>query len=197
MTFLKFTMLSLCLATCVPAWSATQVITESAHEPKLNLVEITTINPRIQLDLVWATGNNHLNLILYPDGTRCCLQKKAAYALDKVQKELEEMGCGLKVLEAFRPRWAQEKLWKVINFTPTNPNQGRHTTGLAVDLTIIDLKSGKELAMPPYIYDDMTVTTPTVLTKEQQHNSDLLKNLMTKHGFAPLESEWFHFDYQK
>lgn len=160
------------------------------------LVEITKINPRIKIDLVWATENNHLKLNLYPRGAKCYLHDEAAYALDNIQQELEKNGYGLKIFEAFRPLWVQQMVWDKIKFTPTVPNSGRHTLGLAVDLTIIDIKTNNEIIMPPMIYDDMVVDKPIVLTNEQKKNSEFLKNIMMKYGFIPMDEEWFHFDWQ-
>ena len=106
------------------------------------LVEISKINPRIKVNLIWATGDNHLNLILYPDGAQCYLLKEAAYALDAAQQELETKGYGLIVLEAFRPLWAQQKLWQAINYIPDSLGKGRHTRGASVDVALINSKDG-------------------------------------------------------
>lgn len=162
---------------------------------KADLIKISSINPHIKIDLIWATGNNPLGLILYPDGIECYLHKPAALALSEVQKELETMGYGLKVLEAFRPLWAQKMVWDFIKYTPLDPNQGRHTLGLAVDVTIIDLKSEEEIDLPPYIYDDNREYPETIITEIQKKNCLLLKTLMMKHNFIPMDEEWFHFDY--
>lgn len=160
-----------------------------------DLLQVSKITPQIKIDLIWATGNNPLGLVLYPEGAECYLHRQAAYALNAVQTELEEMGYGLKILEAFRPLWAQQKLWSFIGYTPSDQNQGRHTLGLSVDVTIIDVKSGQEIAMPPYVYDDTPANQAIPLTQEQKSNSDLLRNLMIKNGFFPMDEEWFHFDY--
>lgn len=164
-----------------------------------DLVEIKSINPNIKIDLVWATGKNYLNLVLYEDAAKCYLHREVIYALDKVQKELESMGYGLLIIEAFRPLWAQKKFWQAISYVPKNPEDGRHTRGLSVDLTIINLTDGSMIPMPPFGSESDKDTNHghvEGLTKEQIANRDMLKNIMIKYGFAPLNYQWFHYDYK-
>jgi D-alanyl-D-alanine dipeptidase len=80
-----------------------------------------------------------------------------------------------------------------------DPSKGsRHNRGAAVDLTLIDLKTGEELKMPSG-YDEFTnrarhdfFDAPEVAMR----NRDKLRETMTRHGFEPLPSEWWHYDFR-
>jgi D-alanyl-D-alanine dipeptidase len=80
-----------------------------------------------------------------------------------------------------------------------DPKKGsRHNRGAAVDLTLIDLKTGAELPMPTP-YDDFTPRAAHAfdeLPPDVLANRALLRGLMEKHGFDPLPSEWWHFDFR-
>ena len=73
---------SICLYTLV----CTSSISLAAALQKAELIEIQKINPDIVVDLIWASGKNELELILYPDDAKCYMHKNAAYALNKVKK---------------------------------------------------------------------------------------------------------------
>jgi len=80
-----------------------------------------------------------------------------------------------------------------------DPAKGsRHNRGAAVDLTLIDLRTGAELAMPTQ-YDDFTARAShefNDLPADAIANRALLREVMVKHGFDPLPSEWWHYDFR-
>ena len=80
-----------------------------------------------------------------------------------------------------------------------DPAKGsRHNRGAAVDLTLVDLRSGNELAMPTG-FDDMTPRAAqsfNELPPDVLANRARLREVMQRHGFDPLPSEWWHFDYR-
>ncbi len=94
-----------------------------------------------------------------------------------------------------------EVMWEPIKNPDyvADPAKGsRHNRGAAVDLTLIDRKTGVELAMPTP-YDDFTPRArhdfndlPAVVIA----NRALLRDIMVKHGFEPLPSEWWHYDFK-
>jgi D-alanyl-D-alanine dipeptidase len=72
----------------------------------------------------------------------------------------------------------------------------RHNRGAAVDVTLVDIKTGKELPMPT-AHDDFTPKAASdfgLLPAELLKNRTLLHEAMKKRGFSPLPSEWWHFD---
>lgn len=168
------------------------------------LVELITINPTIKLDIRYATSNNFTGKVVYPCA-KCYVQDVVAKELDAIQKELEPMGLGLKVFDGYRPFPVQEIFWKIcpIEKYVARPDWekqkgSKHNRGSAVDLTIINLKTGEELIMPSG-FDELTQRAHRSYEKmppEAAGNCRLLENLMVNHGFIPLPTEWWHFDYK-
>jgi D-alanyl-D-alanine dipeptidase len=80
-----------------------------------------------------------------------------------------------------------------------DPKEGsRHNRGCAVDLSMFDLKTGKEVEMTG-AYDEMTDRSSihyTGGTEDQRKRRDLLKSAMESEGFAVYEPEWWHYDYK-
>jgi zinc D-Ala-D-Ala dipeptidase len=123
-------------------------------------------------------------------------------AIKQVNQELHTMGYGLLIFDGYRP-WSVTKLfWDV---TPpakrqfvADPKKGsRHNRGCAVDLTLYDLRTGKEVQMTGE-YDEMSprsYPTYTGGTATQRHMRDLLRSKMEAHGFTVLNNEWWHFDH--
>jgi D-alanyl-D-alanine dipeptidase len=170
-------------------------LTAIAKEPEL--VNLQNEIPSIVLDIRYATTNNFMNQAVY-DRADCYLRKKTAEKLRAVQEELAPKGLRLKIYDGYRPLSVQKKLWAIMpdeNYV-ANPAKGsRHNRGAAVDLTIVD-KSGKELVMPTP-FDDFTEKAHrnyNNLPAEALKNRKLLEDLMTKHGFVGLNTEWWHFD---
>jgi D-alanyl-D-alanine dipeptidase len=80
-----------------------------------------------------------------------------------------------------------------------NPAAGsRHNRGCAVDLSLYDLKTGREVEMTG-VYDEMSERSyPSYAggTAEQRSHRQLLRRAMEKQGFTVFPSEWWHFDYR-
>jgi D-alanyl-D-alanine dipeptidase len=135
---------------------------------------------------------------LYPKITTTYLRSPAAKALLHVQIELNEMGLGLKIFDAYRPYSVTEKMWEPIQDDRyvADPKKGSgHNRGIAVDLTIINLKTKAELNMGTGFdnFSDTAHQTFTALPEEILRNRKLLKSLMEKYEFKPLETEWWHY----
>ena len=167
-------------------------------DPDKRLVDISRI-PGLRVDVRYATINNFMHQQLYPI-SRVFLRAPAARALENVERELEAKGLGLKVFDGYRPYAVTERMWEPIKNPDfvADPSKGsRHNRGAAVDLTIVGLASGVEVEMPTP-YDDFTERAradypnrpPAALTNRQT-----LRDVMTRNGFQPLPSEWWHFDF--
>ncbi|MDB6124712.1 MAG: D-alanyl-D-alanine dipeptidase [Pedosphaera sp.] len=163
------------------------------------LVNVEKLIPGIVLDIRYATTNNFTGKQLYPVA-KCYLRKPAAENLKLVQEDLHGMGYALKVFDAYRPLSVQKKMWEVYPHEGfvANPAKGsRHNRGAAVDLTLITL-DGKEVPMPTG-YDDFTEKAHRRymdLPENVIKNRKLLSDVMRKHGFHGLPTEWWHFDFQ-
>lgn len=187
-------LLPLALAATPPA--------ESGDFRPTDLVELTSLDPTIRLDIRYASTRNFLGTPLYSQA-RAFLQRPAAEALVRVQRSLAPEGYGLLVHDAYRPWYVTRIFWDAmppeLHRYVADPAQGsRHNRGCAVDLTLYDLKSGRAVEMPS-VYDEATeraYPTYTGGTAEQRRKRDLLRRHMEAEGFAVYEFEWWHFDYR-
>lgn len=140
-----------------------------------------------------------MNRLMYPAKTTSTfLRLPAARALQKVQQELNLKGLGLKIFDAYRPYSVTVKFWKLVKDERfvANPSKGSgHNRGIAVDLTIIHLATGKELDMGTGFdnFSDTAHSTYTQLPEEVLQNRLLLRSAMEKNGFTVLSTEWWHF----
>ena len=167
-----------------------------------DLVELIKLDSTIHLDIRYATSNNLAGQPVYKEA-RAFLQRPAAEALVKVNASLKPLGYGLLVFDGYRP-WSVTKLFW--NITPDDKKQfvadpakgSKHNRGCAVDLSLYDLKTGKEVEMTG-VYDEMTERSYpnyTGGTEEQRKMRDLLRSKMEAEGFTVYEYEWWHFDYK-
>ncbi len=166
-----------------------------------DLVELVAIEPTIRLDVRYATGNNFVRRPVYRQA-RVFLQRPAAEAVARAHRGLASKGYGLLVFDGYRP-WSVTRLfWDV---TPAHlrefvadPRKGsRHNRGCAVDLTLFDLATGREVEMPT-AYDDFTEKAAqdyAGATSKQSAHRRILRDAMLAEGFLVYPSEWWHFDY--
>ena len=116
---------------------------------------------------------------------------------------MKEQGRGIVIWDAYRP-WRVTKLFW--DLTPVekrdyvaNPKEGsRHNRGCAVDVTLKDLKTGAELAMPSGFDEMGEAASPGYAggTPEARANRDLLRAAMEKEGFRVRFNEWWHYDFR-
>jgi zinc D-Ala-D-Ala dipeptidase len=172
----------------------------SFREP--DLVELVKLDPTIKLDVRYATANNFLGTPVYTQA-RAFLQRPAAEALFRAASELKTHGYGLIIFDGYRPWYVTKIFWEA---TPgdkkifvADPAMGsKHNRGCAVDLSLYDLSTGKEVKMPSG-YDEMTeraYANSSGGTPEERSRRTLLRRAMEKQGFAVNPDEWWHFDYK-
>ena len=171
---------------------------------RAGLVEVTALDPTIRLDMRYATTNNFTGRAVYPSG-RCFLRQEAAARLTAAQAELRARGLGLVLYDCYRPFSVQKTFWEV---TPDKSYVGRpveeggkpvsgskHNRGMAVDAGLVD-GEGRALPMPTD-FDDFSPRASRHFTGGDAGalaNSRLLAEVMARHGFRPISSEWWHFD---
>lgn len=179
-----------------------QIPREKGTFKPTNLVELIKVDPTIKLDIRYATSNNLAGRPVYRQA-RAFLQRDAATAVVQVNKELKPLGYGLMVFDGYRP-WSVTKLfWDMTKAENrkfvANPKKGsRHNRGCAVDLTLYNLKTGKEVQMTG-AYDEMSERSyPNYSggTAQQRKMRDLLRSKMETHGFTVFDVEWWHYDYK-
>lgn len=173
--------------------------------------------PSIDVELRYYGENNFMGQRI--DGYEapiCYVSISAAQALKAVQEELSSFGLGLKLFDGYRPqravnhfvRWAKD-----LNDTTMKgsyyPNvqkselfekgyiaaRSGHSRGSTVDLTLIDIATSKDLDMGTGFdfFSPLSSPTSREVTQQQRANRLLLRSLMLRHGFRPLEEEWWHF----
>ena len=144
------------------------------------------------------------------------LTKEAARALKAVSNEVFVQGYRLKVFDAYRPACAVKSfvLWGIEDqdirmkpyFYPDLEKQelfakgyiakqSSHSRGSAVDLTLLDMKTGKEVDMgsPFDLFSEVSHPDCREITEDQYENRMLLQNVMVRNGFEPIFCEWWHF----
>jgi len=167
-----------------------------------DLVELAPLDPTLKLDIRYATERNFVGRAVYTEA-RAFLQRPAAEALLRAQRALRSKGYGLLIFDGYRP-WSVSKLfWEVVprekrDFVADPAKGSKHNRGCAVDLSLYDLQTGREVEMPSP-YDDMTERASpdyTGGTPEQRGLRDLLRTVMEKEGFSVEPNEWWHFNYR-
>lgn len=168
-----------------------------------SLVHLKTLIPSLVTDLKYATNDNFTGKQVYPSCAQAYLVKDAAHSLKKIQEELARYGLGIKIWDAYRPFSVTQIFWDV---TPeekrqyvADPKKGSvHNRGNALDCTLVDLKTGKELEMPSnfdefseYAHCDYRGACSQALI-----NRAFFHMIMYKHGWKPIKNEWWHFNYK-
>jgi D-alanyl-D-alanine dipeptidase len=167
--------------------------------PNNMLADIKKAIPGIILDIRYATSNNFMKQVMYKQA-RAFARKPVVEQLKKIQAELNSKGYGLKIFDAYRPYAITVAFYKKASNKAfvANPAKGsKHNRGCAVDLTLIDLKTGLDIDMPtPYdSFEPQASPTYKDLPKPVIKNRDYLISVMHRHGFRVIDNEWWHFDF--
>ena len=171
-------------------------------EGAAQLVELKRVAPDVRLEVRYATSNNFMKRVLYPQ-PRIFVRREVGDALARVQRRLVEKDLSLLVFDGYRPWRITKKMW---DETPpenhkfvADPAKGsKHNRGGAVDLTLFDLKKGKALEMTS-AYDEFSPRAAFNYpggSALSHSNRDMLRKVMEAEGFQVLPHEWWHFDYK-
>ena len=167
-----------------------------------DLVDLTSLDPTIELDIRYATTNNFMNAVFYEE-SRAFLQRPAADAVVRAHRALASSGYGLLIHDGYRPWYVTKMFWDA---TPThqrefvaNPASGsRHNRGAAMDLSLYDLAAAESVEMPGS-YDEFSHRSYSDYpggTALQRWHRALLRQVMEAEGFTVNPGEWWHFDYR-
>lgn len=176
--------------------------TNSVRADSLQLMaELRHLIPTLVYDLRYAGANNFVQQPVYPTPTRHSFLRLApARALQQVQLQLAQQGLGLKMFDAYRPYSVTIRFWELVRderYVAHPSKASGHNRGLAVDLTIIDLATGKEWEMGTG-FDNFSDTAHHNFKQLPPHvlnNRAFLKNVMEQHGFMAYEHEWWHYSW--
>lgn len=208
----KYILIFILLLVVKPAFTQTmnqhglQIIDEKADylknvalDSNTRLVEIKNYIPNINLDIKYATADNFSGQAVY-EQARAFARLPVVLALVGVQAELNKMGLGLKIYDAYRPYSVTVKFFEVAkdkDFVASPKTGSRHNRACAVDVTLINLRTGKELKMPtPYdSFAPEAAANFKSIRKKRRNNRAILIEVMSKYQFKVLENEWWHFDF--
>lgn len=182
-----------------------------------NFIDLREVIPDLAQDVKYYSTDNFIGeRIPGYEAARLIATLETALALKKVQQELAYGNLALKVFDAYRPQravdffvqWAHDpadlrrkaEYYPNIDKADLFPNGylvelSSHSRGSTVDLTLIDCYSGAELDMgTPFDYfDPRSWPASLQVTAQQRANRMLLRSVMGRHGFIPVEEEWWHF----
>ena len=181
-------------------------------------VVVSDLIPDVLLDVrYYSTFNFVADRVDGYEAPLVLLTREAAQALARVNEEAMSMGLRLRLFDGYRPqravdhfvRWAQDPslTWTKAVFYPDVDKRdlfrlgfiakkSGHSRGSTIDLTLFDMMTQKDLDMGggfDYFGELSWSGYTRTLTREQIANRRLLRELMVKHGFRPLEEEWWHF----
>lgn len=178
------------------------------------LVDVQSVEPNIMVELKYSTTDNFVKKDVYGDFNKAYLQKRTVFMLANAQKILQKKHSTYRLLvyDAARPVRVQKILWNMLSNMPederenyvSSPTKGSiHSYGCAVDLTIYDTKTKIPLDMGTkfdffgdlaYPSKEQVLLKAKKLNLKQVENRRLLRSVMKKAAFMPIETEWWHFN---
>ena len=180
-------------------------------------VSVGEVIPDVLLDIRYYSSFNFIGERI--DGYEepaALLTREAAQALKEASNEAMEQGFRLKVFDAYRPqkavdhfvRWAKDPedirmkafFYPELEKTEIIPQgyiaeHSGHSRGSTVDLTLFDMATQQDVDMGGTFdfFGELSHPDYSGVSEVQHANRMLLQSLMVKHGFRPLETEWWHF----
>ncbi len=181
-----------------PAGEPSEEPSVPAEEPKDgDFVRAADYVPNLFVSLPYATSDNFTGQVIY-DFQEAWLRYGTVKKLAAAAQELEEEGYALLIWDAFRPTWAQFRLWEVCpdgNFV-ADPTKGfsSHSRGNTVDLTLVTL-DGEAVEMPSG-FDEFSALADRDYgdaAPEAADHARLLEDVMARCGFRGYRAEWWHY----
>lgn len=184
------------LCYCAEEW-VTDIITYAEYPWA---VDLRVFLPEAQFDLRFASSNNLTGKAMYP--AIPLLERGTAEMLYKAYQAFLEDGYVIKIYDAYRPLSAQIKLFNIVQDMRfvADPSAGYswHQRGRAIDMSLVDLSTGKELVMPTPIHTltmESARTQSSKWSEEARSNVDYMTRVMRGAGFGTIATEWWHFEY--
>jgi len=167
--------------------------------PEASFVNIKEFTKNVIVEMPYSTENNFTGIKLYPCN-RCYLRYKIVKDFIKANNDLNKLNYRIKIFDCYRPFYVQAIMFKkfpVKGYVADSIGGSVHNRGGAIDLTITDNKAN-EINMGTS-FDDLSYKSnhnykyfsDTVL-----NNRLLLKKIMIKNNFLPINSEWWHYNHK-
>jgi len=168
------------------------------------LTDVRSLDATIVVELRYATPNNFTGAPLPGyDANRAYLRREAALALARVQRDLRPQGLGLKIWDSYRPvratlamvDWTERVHRTDLLKDGYIASRSRHNLGLAIDLTLIDIATGRELEMGTPFDTFSSAAHTANATGVAAANRQKLKAAMAAEGFLNYDQEWWHYSF--
>ena len=203
---------ALTLASCARRPTATTQGVETVELPVITdqriadslLADVRAIDSTIVVTLRYRTPQNFTGAPLPGyEANRALLRREAAAALGRAQRRALAQGLTLQLFDAYRPVRATLAMMDWTHRVGRDDlvrdgyiaRRSRHNLGLAVDLTLADRDSGRELDMGTP-FDTFSADAHTAnATGQVATNRQRLRTIMESEGFTNYDKEWWHFSY--
>ena len=175
------------------------------------LVDVQDVLPQVKLDLRYATTNNFVGEVLYPDTKRCFLKIETLIKLSKALKYLQNTypNYTFIIYDGARPQSVQYKMYDIATqkgktkYVARPEKGGLHNFGVAIDIGLYDYTKNEVVDMgtdfdffgpeaQPRFH--LQMIKEAKLTQQQIDNRNILKSVMKKAGFISILTEWWHFE---
>lgn len=166
---------------------------------KMELIDLEKFCPEFVFDIRYATTNNFLKEKIYTS-PRAFVRRPVAEALKRAQADFGKMGLGIKIYDAYRPYSATVLFYERYHDTTyvASPYRGsKHNRGCALDMSLVDLKTRKEIPMPTEwdsFRKEAWPSTPISDPVARRNRAKIIA-IMEKNGFRVNATEWWHFDF--
>ncbi len=176
----------------------------SAAEAETLLVDLRSLDSTIVVDMRYRGTDNFTGAPLPGyEANRAFLHRDAARAFARVQRALASQGLGLKVYDGYRPvratlamvAWTQRVGRESLVRDGYISDRSRHNLGVAVDCTLVDRATGRELDMGTPFDTFSTAAHTANATGAVAQNRARFVAAMKSEGFANYEQEWWHYSY--
>jgi D-alanyl-D-alanine dipeptidase len=168
------------------------------------LVDVRSLDPTFGVDLRYATAHNFTGAPL-PGylANRAYLRREAAAALARVQRDLRPRGLAIEIFDAYRPvratlamvDWTERAHRSDLLKDGYIASRSRHNLGLAIDLTLIELGTGRELEMGTPFDTFSSAAHTANASGLAAVNRQKLKAAMEAEGFLNYDQEWWHYTF--
>ena len=148
-------------------------------------------------DMKYATPDNFLKAKVY-DCAECWFRLKTITALVEANKDFMKLGYRIKLFDCYRPLNIQKRMWAIVSnpIYVADPVKGSiHNRGGAVDITLVDNDSNEvNMGTAFDFFGPEAAHAFKKLPGKVKKNRKLLKKIMERHNFKPLDSEWWHYN---
>ncbi len=169
----------------------------SSKEESNDGVNLSTYDIKVSMKL--STSDTSIGEPFY-DSNLCLVQYDILPKLKKAVEMFRQDGYMIVIYDAYRPTSVQQRWFDVVQVhkwvaDPSIGMGGVHDRGTALDISLIDVSTGKELEMPTpmHTFSEESARYSTAMTQTERNNMDYMLNVMVECGFTYINSEWWHF----